>query len=120
LTYGFLVDEVIKRLHPQGYNISQIYEEEVWSEEVSFHIGSQYLGEGPIAVISNPPRWLSVITHLRKPFRILYMIWCHYKYHGIDMMSANYPYFLGIMRTVGLMVTIGQMWAYLWKFYLPV
>ncbi|VDM81042.1 unnamed protein product, partial [Strongylus vulgaris] len=35
LSYGFLVDEVIKRLHPQKHSVSQIYEDEVWSEAVT-------------------------------------------------------------------------------------
>ncbi|PIO60806.1 beta-lactamase, partial [Teladorsagia circumcincta] len=32
LTYGFLVDQIIKRLHPKGYDVPKIYKEEIWEE----------------------------------------------------------------------------------------
>ncbi|RCN52656.1 hypothetical protein ANCCAN_01032, partial [Ancylostoma caninum] len=99
LTYGFLVDEVIKRLHPQNWSVSQIYDEEIWSEGVSFSIGSPLQNHDSIAVISNPPLWESIIAHLKKPLSLLNSIWSHIQYHGLAMTSANYPYFLGIMRT---------------------
>ncbi|EYC38248.1 hypothetical protein Y032_0731g1906 [Ancylostoma ceylanicum] len=99
LTYGFIVDEVIRRLHPQNYSVSQIYNEEIWSEGISFSIGSQHPNHDSIATVSNPPLWESIIAHLKKPLCLLNSIWSHIQHNGLAMISANYPYFLGIMRT---------------------
>ncbi|KAK6023475.1 hypothetical protein OSTOST_10737, partial [Ostertagia ostertagi] len=41
LTYGFLVDQIIRRLHPKGYPVPKIYKEEIWEEGVDFFIGSE-------------------------------------------------------------------------------
>ncbi|KAK6047421.1 hypothetical protein COOONC_15071, partial [Cooperia oncophora] len=32
LTYGFIVDQLIRRLHPKAYTVPQIYQEEIWEE----------------------------------------------------------------------------------------
>ncbi|PIO61155.1 hypothetical protein TELCIR_17330, partial [Teladorsagia circumcincta] len=31
-TYGFVVDRIIRRLHPKGYDVPTIYKEEIWEE----------------------------------------------------------------------------------------
>ncbi|KAK5964805.1 Beta-lactamase domain-containing protein [Trichostrongylus colubriformis] len=98
LTYGFLVDQVIRRLHPKGYTIQQIYQEEIWEQGIDFSIGSGNLDERRIAHIANPSVLQSIIAHARKPLKFLNALKCHFSRGGLDLMSASYPYFLGIMR----------------------
>uniref|UniRef100_A0A7I4YF45 Beta-lactamase domain-containing protein n=1 Tax=Haemonchus contortus TaxID=6289 RepID=A0A7I4YF45_HAECO len=98
LTYGFLVDQLIRRLHPKGYSVPQIYEEEIWERGIDFYIGSGNLNQNRIAHVSNPSILQSFIAHIKKPLKFLNAFVCHFTRGGLDMMSASYPHFLGIMR----------------------
>ncbi|VDN22995.1 unnamed protein product, partial [Cylicostephanus goldi] len=98
LSYGFLVDEMLKRLHPEKHSISEIYEEEIWRQGITFHIGRRpTTSQHSLAVITNAPAWKSILSYLRRPLRFAHLVWNHYKY-DVDLKSANYPYFLAIMR----------------------
>nr|CDJ86550.1 Beta-lactamase-related domain containing protein [Haemonchus contortus] len=69
LTYGFLVDQLIRRLHPKGYSVPQIYEEEIWERGIDFYIGSGNLNQNRIAHVSNPSILQSFIAHIKKPLK---------------------------------------------------
>ncbi|VDM57892.1 unnamed protein product [Angiostrongylus costaricensis] len=69
LTYGFLIDEIVRRLDPINRTVAEIYSEEIWKEGIDFQIGSRNMDERLIARVSNPSIVESIIAHVKRPMK---------------------------------------------------
>ncbi|GMR30865.1 hypothetical protein PMAYCL1PPCAC_01060, partial [Pristionchus mayeri] len=98
--YGFLVDQLIRRLDSKGRGAAEFYDEEIRSksQDPSFFLGLPSDLNHRVARVTNPSLLASSIAHLSHPIQYLTILHNFFSNGMIAESSANYPSFLDLMN----------------------
>uniref|UniRef100_A0A914XNJ4 Beta-lactamase-related domain-containing protein n=1 Tax=Plectus sambesii TaxID=2011161 RepID=A0A914XNJ4_9BILA len=99
ITFGWLIDQLIRRVDPKHRSAAQFYQEEIQqlSQENDFYVGLPEQLEHRVARITNPKMSESLMGSISSGLLLAQAMYRYWQTDGLCMKACSNPVFLSVM-----------------------